>query len=119
MILTRMEGNLDESISNGQSFQEALDAAKQMGIVEEDDSLDVDGYDAAVKLRALLVVLTSSVESSQSCNGNTIYIPTMDEIPRDSIRYVNREDICHAYANGRKKYRLVASAKLTQNDQAE
>ncbi|KAL7533552.1 hypothetical protein ACHAXR_005305 [Thalassiosira sp. AJA248-18] len=109
MILTRMEGNLDEEnkINNnndGESFQEALDAAKQMGIVEEDESLDIDGYDAAVKLRALLVVLT---EFNQN-----IRVPTMNEIRRDTIRNVTREDIHRAYANGRKKYRLVASAKL-------
>lgn len=115
MILTRMEGNLDDcttSNNNGESYQEALDAAKQMGIVETDESLDVDGYDAAVKLRALLVVFTSSAESSSCNTDNKIRVPTMDEIPRDSIRNVTHEDIRRAYADGRKKYRLVASAEM-------
>eukprot|EP00579_Thalassiosira_antarctica_P007887 CAMPEP_0201898758 /NCGR_PEP_ID=MMETSP0902-20130614/49141_1 /ASSEMBLY_ACC=CAM_ASM_000551 /TAXON_ID=420261 /ORGANISM="Thalassiosira antarctica, Strain CCMP982" /LENGTH=185 /DNA_ID=CAMNT_0048431987 /DNA_START=18 /DNA_END=575 /DNA_ORIENTATION=- len=106
MILTGMEGNLDGTECDGVSFEEALGAAKKMGIVEEDESLDVDGYDAAVKLRALLVVL---------CDYK-ISIPSMDEIPRDSIRNITREDIRRAYANGRKKYRLVASAKLIDSD---
>jgi len=110
MILTRMEGNLDESYSNGESFEEALNAAKQMGIVEEDESLDVDGYDAAVKLRALLVVLTAK----SACSNANISIPSMDEIlsGETSIRNVKREDICCAYANGRQKYRVVATANL-------
>mmetsp|Transcript_17019 Transcript_17019/g.36922 ORF Transcript_17019/g.36922 Transcript_17019/m.36922 type:complete len:157 (+) Transcript_17019:805-1275(+) len=74
-----------------------------MGIVEEDESLDVDGYDAAVKLRALLVVLSKNIAVS---------VPSMDDIPRDSIRDITREDILGAYADGRMKYRLVASAEL-------
>jgi len=63
-----------------------------MGILETDESLDVDGYDAAVKLRALLVVFISSAESSYNTDKK-IRIPTMDEIPRDSIWNVTREDI--------------------------
>ena len=108
MILTRMEGNLHDISSDGESFQEALDAAKNMGIVEEDESLDVDGYDAAVKLRALMVVLSHS---------DKVRIPTMDEIARDSIRDITREDIQQAYANDRKKYRLVATANLVHDDE--
>jgi homoserine dehydrogenase len=104
MILTRMEGRFGDSEGDSEeSFQEALDAAKQMGIVEEDESLDVDGYDAAVKLRALLVVLSKNIAVS---------VPSMDDIPRDSIRDITREDILGAYADGRMKYRLVASAEL-------
>ena len=109
-ILTRMEGNLDEGGSSGESFEEALSSARQMGIVEEDESLDLDGYDAAVKLRALLVVLSSS--SCSSAQESNVRIPTMNEIHQDSIRNVTGEDIRNAYANGRRKYRLVSEAKL-------
>mmetsp|Transcript_22081 Transcript_22081/g.53475 ORF Transcript_22081/g.53475 Transcript_22081/m.53475 type:complete len:486 (-) Transcript_22081:162-1619(-) len=110
VILTQIEGDLDES-GGGKTFQEALDAAKEMGIVEADEGMDVDGYDAAVKLRALLVVLTRGMDE-QSCDGDKVRIPTMGEIDRDSIRDVTREDIRRAYADGKKKYRLVASARL-------
>lgn len=109
LILTRMEGQLDKSgdACQGESFEDALAAAKQMGVVEEDESLDVDGYDAAVKLRALLVVLSSS---SHSCSNVTI--PSIENIPRDSIRSITQDRIRQAYLDGRKKYRLVASAEL-------
>ena len=140
MIITRMEGNLDDNAScKAETFEEALAAAKQMGIVEEDESLDVDGYDAAAKLRALLVVLTHPGESKKVGGSRStlppdgIYrkydesskVPTMDEIHIDSITNITREDISRAYANGKKKYRLVASAKLvdasasTSNDDDE
>ncbi|KAL7466679.1 hypothetical protein ACHAXS_006973 [Conticribra weissflogii] len=115
MILTRMEGQLDgedEGINTGEPFDDALNAAKKMGIVEEDESLDVDGYDAAVKLRAILVFVSSRLSSlSQSCK---ITIPPIEEIPRDSIRNVTYEDIRRAYSDGRKKFRLVSSASIDE-----
>jgi homoserine dehydrogenase len=101
MILTEMEG------PNGHTFDEALQKAKEMGIVEKDESLDIDGYDAAVKLRALLVVFSNSSEGCQ------ILVPSIDDIHRDSIRNITREDIQRAYNDDRKKYRLVATAGKT------
>ena len=117
MMLSRMEGSIDDEDGRfddvgGESFHDALIAAKEMGIVEEDDSLDLDGYDAAVKLRALLVVLSSTPLTSTFNETGTATVPTMDEISRDSIRNISAEDIGNAYSNGRKKYRLVASARL-------
>mmetsp|Transcript_15374 Transcript_15374/g.30823 ORF Transcript_15374/g.30823 Transcript_15374/m.30823 type:complete len:468 (-) Transcript_15374:17-1420(-) len=116
MILTRMEGQMDgedQGAYTGESFDDALSAAKKMGIVEENESLDVDGYDAAIKLRSILVFVSShsSSSSSQSCK---ITIPPIDEIPRDSIRNVTHEDIHRAYSDGRKKFRLVASASISE-----
>ena len=43
-------------------------------------------------------------------------MPTMDEIPRDTIRGVTRDDLRRAYADGRRRYRLVATAKLLADD---
>jgi len=110
MIITRMEGKLERGGIGGSSFQVALDICKEMGIVEADESLDIDGYDAAVKLRALLVVLSASDEA------NRVILPTMDEIAKESIRSLKREDIKEAYANGKKKYRLVATANLIEEE---
>ena len=113
IILSRMEGNLFEcdgsksKPDDGESFHEALHAAKEMGIVEEDEGLDLDGYDAAVKLRALLVF----------CNADgEVAVPRMEDIPRASIRNITREEIVRAYENGRKKYRLVATARMVDCD---
>ena len=111
MIITRMEGNLEKGGVGGSSFQVALDICKEMGIVEADERLDIDGYDAAVKLRALLIVLSASDDEA-----NKVTIPTMDEIPRESIRSLKRQDIKEAYANGKKKYRLVATANLIEKE---
>ena len=49
MILTEIE--------NGNSFEEAVKKAQDLGIAETDPSFDVDGWDAAVKVSALATVL--------------------------------------------------------------
>lgn len=98
MIITRMEGH------DGDTFEQALGKAKDVGIVEADESLDIDGYDAAVKLRALMVAF--SIQTAES----KILVPPIDDIPRDSIRNITNNDLQRAFEDGGKKFRLVASA---------
>ena len=112
MILTHMEDNIDEGgrsdDPSGASFQAGLAAAKALGIVEEDDSLDVDGYDAAVKLRALLVVLS---RGAGDADADAAAVPALDDIPRDSLRHLTPEAVRAARADGGRRYRLVATAE--------
>jgi homoserine dehydrogenase len=108
LILTRME-------SNGETFEEALHKARAMGIVERDESLDLDGYDAAVKLRALLVAFSSS---SYLGNPRTA-VPPIEDITKDSIRGITPADIKRAFEDDGKKYRLVASAELVDRVEIE
>ena len=82
-----------------------------------DELLNIDGYDAAAKLRAFLIILPSRSHYPEEVNMMTderetmsTIIPTMDEIHRDMMRYIMREDVHHACVNGGMKYRLVASA---------
>src|SRR3990172_6625342 len=49
IILTRME--------DGESFEEAVKYCQSIGIAETDPSNDVDGWDAAIKVAALVTVL--------------------------------------------------------------
>ena len=107
VILSRMERDLDDPSSKGETFEQALQHAKDMGIVEADESLDIDGYDAAVKLRSLLVVM-SGVNAS---------VPSLDDIEMESIRHVTVEEIRRAYSDGKRKYRVVASARLDESDE--
>ncbi len=44
-------------IEKGRSFEEAIRRAQQMGIAETDPSADLDGWDAAVKVAAMAIVL--------------------------------------------------------------
>jgi len=86
-ILTKM--------TNGMSFTDALNDAKQKGYVEADESLDLDGLDAAAKL----VILANWVMDLKV---------TLPDIKRTGIRNVSTEDIKNA-AQKKSAVKLIAS----------
>lgn len=77
-ILTNME--------NGNSYDAALKDAKQKGYVEADESLDLDGLDAAAKL----VILANWIMDMKV---------TLPDVNRTGIRKVTSEDIKKASKN--------------------
>jgi homoserine dehydrogenase len=88
-ILSRME--------DGLSFDEALALAQERGFAEAEPSLDVDGEDAAQKLRILAAIAFDG--------------PVIDETVT-GIRDVTRDDVQRARLGGN-VIRLVASATET------
>jgi homoserine dehydrogenase len=88
LILTRME--------HGESFQQAVAYAQSIGIAETDPSGDVDGWDAAVKISALITVLM-----------DTPFTP--DQVDRTGIREISLEKIAQARAEG-KRWKLMCAA---------
>lgn len=86
-ILTNME--------RGMSFGEALKDAKSKGYVEADESLDLDGFDAAAKL----VILANWIMGMKV---------TMPDIKRTGIRNVTTKDIKDA-AKKNCAVKLIAS----------
>jgi len=71
------------NMADGMSFDDALDDAKKKGYVEADESLDLDGLDAAAKL----VILANWIMGMKV---------TMPDIKRTGIRNVDGDDIKHA-----------------------
>lgn len=89
MILTRME--------IGQDFDSAVAYAQEIGIAETDPSGDIDGWDAAVKVAALVTVLMD--------------VPMKPhQVDRTGIRGITQENISDAHNQGR-RWKLVCSAK--------
>ncbi len=88
LILTRME--------SGETFERAVAYAQEIGIAETDPSGDVDGWDAAIKVSALVTVLMG--------------IPLKpDQVAREGIRGITPADIERAREQG-KRWKLVCSA---------
>jgi len=89
------------NMANGMSFNDALSDAKNKGYVEADESLDLDGLDAAAKL----VILANWIMGMKV---------TMPDIIRCGIRDVSVEDIKNAGQNS-SSVKLIASCndKLT------
>jgi len=89
MILSRME--------DGESFDAAVAYCQKIGIAETDPSGDVDGWDAAVKVAALVTVLMD--------------IPLLpQQVDRQGIRGITPAEIERAKQDG-KRWKLVCSAE--------
>lgn len=89
MILTRME--------EGDSFDEAVAYCQKIGIAETDPSGDVDGWDAAVKVSALVnVLMGGSIKPA--------------DVEREGIRKVSSEDIFSAKERNM-RWKLLCSAE--------
>ncbi|MCJ7717730.1 MAG: homoserine dehydrogenase [Anaerolineales bacterium] len=89
LILTRME--------EGESQEEAIKYAQSIGIAETDPSGDIDGWDASVKIAALITVLMD--------------IPfTPEQVDRTGIRELTPDLIKEAKENGQ-RWKLVCTAR--------
>jgi homoserine dehydrogenase len=93
LILGKME--------NGDTFEDAVHYCQEIGLAETDPSGDVDGWDAAIKVAALVTVLMEISLKPQ-------------EVDRTGIRGITPEMIAAAKAEG-KHWKLVCSAKRDGN----
>ena len=89
LILTRMEA--------GESYDQALAYAQSIGIAETDPSGDILGWDAAVKVAALVTVLMDTPL-------------TPDRVQRRGIDGLTLDDLRQASRDGR-RWKLVCSAQ--------
>jgi homoserine dehydrogenase len=89
IILSRME--------NGESYEDAVKYCQSVGVAETDPTNDVDGWDAAIKVAALITVLMDTPFTPQGVNPA-------------GIRGITSEMIAQAKAEG-KRYKLVCSAE--------
>ncbi len=89
LILTRVE--------QGETFEQAMAYARSIGVLEADPSADVDGWDAGIKIAALITVLMD--------------IPfTTPMVEREGIRAITPEMLAQAKAQG-KRWKLVCTAR--------
>jgi homoserine dehydrogenase len=89
LILGRME--------NGESFSDAVKYAQSVGLAETDPAADVDGWDAAIKVAALINVLMD--------------IPfTPQQVDRTGIRLITPEMVAQANTQG-SRWKLICSAE--------
>ena len=89
LMLARME--------KGDSFDEAVAHCQKVGIAETDPSGDVDGWDAAIKVSALVTVLMGIPLKPQ-------------EVDREGIRNITPQMVASALKED-KRYKLICSAE--------
>lgn len=90
-----------EEIERGRTFQEGVERAQLMGITETDPSYDVDGWDAAVKVCALVNVLMNEPLK-------------LTEIEREGIRHLEAMMV-RAAREEERPYRLVGRASRDES----
>jgi homoserine dehydrogenase len=101
-ILNSTTNVILSGMEEGLSFDEALANAQQIGIAETDPSNDIEGWDAAVKVAALVRVLMG--------------VPIrLEEIQREGVGRLSGEAVRAARSDGR-PYKLVCRAE--RNGQA-
>jgi homoserine dehydrogenase len=84
-------------VEKGRSFEEAVRRAQALGVAESDPNADLDGWDAAVKVAALAIVLMG--------------VPVkLEQIRRTGIRELSEEKIRSVRAAGM-RYKLVCRAE--------
>ena len=98
-ILNSTTNVILSSMENGLSFDESLAKAQQIGVAETDPSNDIEGWDAAVKVAALVRVLMESPIR-------------LDDIQREGIGKLTGEAVRTARVEG-KPYKLVCHARRT------
>lgn len=90
LILTRME-------QHGETLEQAIAYAQSIGIAETDPSGDVDGWDAAIKVAALVTVLMGVPLKPQ-------------QVAREGIRGISPQMVAEAKLRG-ERWKLVCSAR--------
>ena len=84
-------------VERGKSFDEAIQRAQAMGVAETDPTLDLDGWDSAIKVAVLATVLMN--------------VPVrIGQVQRTGIREIGEEKIRSVRAAGM-RYKLVCRAE--------
>jgi homoserine dehydrogenase len=100
-ILNSTTNVILSGMEEGLSFEESLKKAQEAGVAETDPTHDIEGWDAAVKVAALIRVLM----------GEKI---SLDAIQREGIRGLSGETVRMARASGH-PYKLVCRAQRSKN----
>jgi homoserine dehydrogenase len=100
-ILNSCTNLLLERMSSGEELEDAITYAQSIGIAETDPTGDVDGWDAAIKLAALITIVMG--------------IPTKpQQIEREGIANLSRAQFAQAAVEG-KRWKLICTALRVGN----
>lgn len=104
-ILNSTTNVILSGMEEGMTFESALKKAQDLGIAETDPSYDVDGWDAAVKVAALVNVIMDIPLKPQ-------------QVVREGIRQLRAEAVREARVQGR-PYKLVCRARRKSSSTGE
>ncbi len=97
-ILNSTTNYILEEMDKGTDYKEIIKSGTEKGFIEADPAMDIEGYDAAAKVTALLNVLMDAKI-------------TPDKIIRQGIENITEEDIKKAASEG-KKIKLICKGLI-------
>ena len=100
-ILNSTTNYILEEMAKGRDYDSIMESGRQLGFVEADPAMDIEGYDAAAKVTALLNVLMKAGI-------------TPDMVDRTGIENITAEDIKDAASRG-KVIKLLCCGKLDED----
>lgn len=101
-ILNTTTNYVLEELAKGKAYDEVIDEGKEIGFVEADPSMDIEGWDAAAKVTALLNVLMEAGITPR-------------DVDRTGIENITIEDIKKASAQG-KVIKLLCKGTLENGE---
>ena len=104
-ILNSTTNFILEELAKGKDYEDIMARGRQMGFIEADPAMDIEGYDAAAKITALLNVLM---------DANI----TPDMVDRKGIEDITIEDIKAAEARGN-VIKLLCKGTRTEDGQVK
>lgn len=99
-ILNSTTNYILEELAAGREYDAVIEAGKKLGFIEANPAMDIEGYDAAAKVTALLNVLMKAGI-------------TPDDVDRTGIENITLEDIQASAAEG-KVIKLLCKGCLTE-----
>lgn len=122
--VTRVEGILNsttnfilEEMAKGEEYESILKRGQEMGFIEADPAMDIEGYDAAAKITALLNVLMDADIKPDMVDRKGI-----EDISADDIKEAeNRGNVIKLICRGQREAdgRIKASVKPEEISQKE
>lgn len=104
-----------EEVAKGKSFDDAIKEGKRRGFVEEDPSMDIEGWDAAAKTTALLNVLMGANITPNDVDRQGIEHITYEQIKEAEKREKVIKLICHGNIENGKVVATVKPEEIDKN----
>lgn len=101
-ILNSTTNYILEELAAGKEYDAVIEAGKKLGFIEANPAMDIEGYDAAAKVTALLNVLMKAGI-------------TPDDVDRTGIEHITVEDIKAAAGRG-KVIKLLCRGSLVDGE---
>lgn len=115
-ILNSTTNYILEELAAGKAYDEVIVAGKAKGFIEADPAMDIEGYDAAAKITALLNVLMDARMTPQDVDRTGIENITVSDIEEAASRGKVIKLLCRGWKEDGRVYASVKPVEVDRKD---